>query len=152
MLTQKLETLLKDSKVPYKVIPHTAAYTAQQTAEMVHISGREIIKPVFIKADGRLIMLLEPANLKINLEMLAKLLKVKEVELANESDFKDKFPDSEVGAMPPFGELYGLETYMDEALSKDENIVFNGGTHTELVAMKFKDFERLSKARKLPLH
>ena len=119
---------------------------------MAHISGREVIKTVFIKADGRLIMLLEPANLKLNLQTLAKLLKVKQVELANESDFKDKFPDSEVGAMPPFGELYGLETYIDETLAKDENIVFNGGTHTELVAMKFKDFERLSKAKKIPLH
>lgn len=152
MIVRKLEVMLKENEVPYKIIHHTAAYTAQQTAEMAHIPGRELIKPVLLKADGKLIMVIEPANLKINFKELAKLLKVKKLELATESEFKDKFPDSEVGAMPPFGELYGLESYMDEILAKDENIVFNGGNHTELVEMKYKDFERLAKPHKLPLH
>lgn len=152
MIVPKLEAVLKENNIPYRIIPHTAAYTAQQTAEMAHIPGREVIKPVLLKADGRLIMVIEPANLKINLKELEKLLKVKKIELATESEFKDKFPDSEVGAMPPFGELYGVESYIDEILSKDETVVFNGGNHTELVEMKFKDFERIAKPHKLRLH
>lgn len=154
MIAAKLKSYLEDNQVDYRTIHHTAAYTAQQTAEMAHIPGHEVLKPVIVKLDGKLVMIIEPASLKVNLRELGQLLKVKKVELATEADFRALFPDSEVGAMPPLGVLYGMESYIDaymnEILAQDENVVFNAGTHTELVEMKFKDFEILAKPK--PIH
>lgn len=151
MIAPKLKNFLEKNDIRYRTIPHTAAYTAQQTAEMAHVSGLDLVKAVMVKVDGKIVMVVEPANLKINLKEFSKLIGAKKAELATESEFKDQFPDIEVGAMPPIGQLYGVETFMDDAFKSKEKVVFNGGSHTDLVEMNLKDFERIAKPNKLHL-
>jgi len=152
MLAPRLKHYLDESHVKYRTIDHSVAYTAQQVAELAHIPGKKLAKPVMVKIDGKLAMIIEPASLKLNLKELEKLLDGKKVELARESEFKDKFEGCELGAMPPLGKPFGIETYLDDRLAGNENILFNGGTLRELVEMSFKDFETIAKAKKIHTH
>lgn len=152
MLTPKLQHFLDENHIAYKTISHTPAYTAQEIAERAHIPGRELAKTVIVKADGKLIMLVEPAYTKINLKLVQSWLGAKKVELATESEFRDLFPECELGAMPPFGNLYNMEVYVDDWQTSDEKIAFNGGTHDDLIEMSFKDYEKLVKPKKIHAH
>lgn len=147
MPSTKLKEFLDQHKVKYVTIKHSLAYTAQEVAASVHIKGREIAKTVLVKINGRLAMCVVPASFKIDFEKLKLILDNPNVRLANEVEFKDKFPECEVGAMPPFGNIYNVEVFADEKLSEDEEIAFNAGTHTELVQMSYKDFTDLVKPR-----
>jgi Ala-tRNA(Pro) deacylase len=84
-----------------------------------------------------------PASLDVDLEAAAEVLQAGNVRLAEEDEFAPLFEDCEVGAMPPFGNLYDVPVYMDETLEEDDRIVFNGGTHRETFEMSLDDFERL---------
>lgn len=141
----KLRELLESSKVPYSVHSHPEAFTAQEIAALQHVKGRMLAKVVIVKAGDQFLMLVLPADHRVDFARLKTALKLKEVRLAQESEFRNLFPGCEVGAMPPFGNLYGLPVYMDRALERDDEIVFNGGTHTLTVKLRFRDFAALVK-------
>jgi Ala-tRNA(Pro) deacylase len=145
MPVKKLKEFLDQKKVKYMVCIHSTAYTAQEIAATAHIPGKELVKTVMVKLDGRLAMAVLTASQRVNFDLLKKLSKSKKVELASEEEFKSRFPDCEVGAMPPFGNLYELEIYTDEKVSEDKEITFNAGSHRELIKLSFADFKTLAK-------
>ncbi|MBI5093527.1 MAG: YbaK/EbsC family protein [Candidatus Hydrogenedentes bacterium] len=144
MPIKRLKEFLDQKGVKYVSIGHSKAFTAQEVAASAHIPGREMAKTVMVKLDGKMAMVAAPANRKVDMESLRRATKASRVELASEQEFVAMFPECEVGAMPPFGNLYGLDVYVEEELAKDENIAFNAGTHTELIKMAYRDFERLA--------
>ncbi len=125
------------------VMSHSQAYTAQEIAALVHIPGQDLAKTVIVRLDDRLAMMVLPARYHVDFTRLSHALNLGDVYLASEEDFRDAFPECELGAMPPFGNLYEMEVYVSEGLSEDEEIFFNAGTHTELIKMRYADFERL---------
>ena len=110
----------------------------------MHVPGKEMAKVVILKIDGRFAMAVIPAPHKIDFERFKVATGIKEVMLASEKEFQNLFPDCEVGAMPPFGNLYGLPVYVAQPLKEDKEIVFNAGSHTEAIRMQYADFERLA--------
>jgi len=145
----KIQKFLDEHKIKYTIIKHSSAYTAQEIAASAHISGKELAKTVMIKFDGKMAMAVLPASYKISFDDLKEVLGVEKVRLAYEQEFMDKFPDCEVGAMPPFGNIYGIEVYVAESLTDDEDIAFNACSHTELIRMKYIDFEELVKPKRM---
>ena len=146
-VSARLESYLRDNKVPFQVVHHPLAYTAQEVAASEHIPGQKLAKVVILMAGGKLAMLAIPAPSRVDLGKTAAALGVKEVRLAREDEFADFFPDCEVGAMPPFGNLYNVPVYVDTSLARDEEIVFQAGTHTDTIAMAYREFERLVQPR-----
>lgn len=139
----RLKALLDKEKVRYITIGHSPAFTAQEIAERAHVPGKELAKTVIVKIDDELTMVVVPASEHVGLEHLRKALGADSVELANEYEFKDKFPDCEVGAMPPFGNLYGMKVFVSQTLREDDEIFFNAGSHSELMRVPYAEFERL---------
>lgn len=147
MALQQLKNFLDTNRVKYQIISHSPAYTAQEIAASAHISGKMVAKTVIVKLDGKLAMAVLPANRLVNLQYLQDVTACEEVQFAREEEFKAIFPECEVGAMPPFGPLYGMEVYVAEELTRDPEIVFNACSHTELIRMSYEDFERLVQPR-----
>ena len=143
----KLKKFLDDEKAKYVTIEHSPAYTAQEIAASAHLPGKELAKTVMVKINDKMAMAVLPASHKVNFDRLKKAAGASKVKLAHEQEFRDMFPESEVGAMPPFGNLYGMEVFVDEILSQDEEIAFNAGSHTELIKLAYRDFERLVKPK-----
>ena len=143
MPLSKLRTFLDSHHVKYLVISHSLAYTAQGVAALVHVSGKQLAKTVIVKIDGILAMVVLPASLHVDLHRVKTLTGSRAVELASESEFKGAFPDCEVGAMPPFGNLYDMSVYADDMLAELDEITFTAGTHRELVRMSWADMLRL---------
>lgn len=143
MPVSKLKAFLDAERIQYVVITHSPAFTAQQIAASAHVKGRELAKTVMVKIDDRLAMAVLPASQKVDLERLREAASAEQVELAGEREFRDRFSDCDLGAMPPFGNLYGLDVYVADGLADDEEIAFNAGSFTELVRMSYHDFERL---------
>ncbi len=143
MPVKTLKEFLDSNNVKYVTISHSCAYTAQEIAASAHIPGQELAKTVMVKIDGRMNMAVVPASCKVDLEHLKEVAGANRVRLAGEEEFKDLFPGCEVGAMPPFGNLYDMEVFVAKSLAEDEDIAFNAGTHTELIKLVYKDFERL---------
>jgi len=143
MSVKKLREFLDSKQVKYVSINHSPAYTAQEVAASAHIRGKELAKTVMVTLDGRLAMAVLPASRKVGFDMLREVAGVGDVQLASEQAFRDMFPGCEVGAMPPFGNLYDMDVYVSKSLAQDEEIAFNAGSHTELIRMAYKDFERL---------
>src|SRR5690349_16481890 len=143
MPVRQLKEFLDRENVKYVSIIHSAAYTAQEVAASAHITGKELAKTVIVDLDGKMAMAVLPANRKIVLQDLREVTGSDEAKFASEDEFKAKFPECETGAMPPFGNLYGMDVYLAEALTHHGEIAFNAGSHTELIRMKFADFERL---------
>jgi Ala-tRNA(Pro) deacylase len=143
MAMQTIKEFLNNNNVNYSIIQHTPAYTAPETAANSHISGKFLAKVVIIKIDGKFAMVVEPAHQKVNLKSLKASTGGKKVELASEYEFKDRFPNCELGAMPPFGNLYDMDVYVAESITKDPDIAFNAGNHSELIKMSYKDFEKI---------
>ena len=139
----RLETLLRQESVPFQVQHHPLAYTAQQLAAAEHVPGRMIAKVVMVYGDGKPAMLVMPAPAHVNFMRAAVALKAREVRLAREEEFARQFPDCEVGAMPPFGNLYGVPVWVDRSLAKDDTIIFPAGSHTDTIQIAFADFERI---------
>jgi Ala-tRNA(Pro) deacylase len=121
---------------------HPLAYTAQEVANAEHVPGKFIAKVTMAKANGDLIMLVLPAPTRVDLQKVKAMLG-REVRLATEDEFTAAFPDCEVGAMPPFGHLYGVPVYVERRLTDDDYIIFNEGTHTETLKIRYADYERL---------
>jgi Ala-tRNA(Pro) deacylase len=142
MPAQKLKQFLDAHGVAYHSIPHYVAYTAQETAAAAHVHGRELAKTVMVNLDGSLAMVVLPATSKIDLDLLRHAAGAEAAGLASEREFKDRFPDCQPGAMPPFGNLYDMRVFADASLGEDEQIAFNAGTHEELIRMAYADFQR----------
>jgi len=147
MPAQTLKDFLDSHNIKYVTISHSLAYTAQEIAASAHIVGKELAKTVMVKIDDKMAMAVLPASYKVSFDLLKKAAGASKVELANAQGFSDMFPESEVGAMPPFGNLYGMEVFVDESLSQDQEIAFNAGSHTELIKLAYRDFERLVKPK-----
>jgi len=147
MPVKRLKEFLDGHNVKYVTISHSRAFTAQETATSAHIPGKELAKTVMVKIDGKMAMAVLPASYKVDFDLLKKATGSSKVEIAGEKEFKDLFPGCEVGAMPPFGNLYGMDVFVARSLAEDEEIAFNAGSHRELVKMAYKDFERLVKPK-----
>ena len=145
MPVRKLKAFLDNEKIKYINIIHSTAYTAQEVAASAHITGRELAKTVIVELDGKMAMAVLPANRKIVLQDLREVTGSDEVKFASEEEFKEKFPDCETGAMPPFGNLYSMPVFADESLTRDQEIAFNAGSHRELIRLSWEDFEKLVK-------
>ncbi|MFQ5861763.1 MAG: aminoacyl-tRNA deacylase [Candidatus Brocadiales bacterium] len=142
-IARKLKEYLDENKVPYKVATHQEVYTAQEVAASLHVPGKNLVKVVIIKTKDKYVMAVLSADRKVNVEKVRALLHDPEARLATEGEFKNLFPDCDVGAMPPFGNLYNTGVYVDKSLAEDEEIVFQAGSHVETLEMKYKDFDRL---------
>jgi Ala-tRNA(Pro) deacylase len=147
MPLERLKEYLDSQKINYVSIVHYEKYTAQEVAESAHVPGKELAKTVIVKVDGKTAMAVLPASQKIDLDLLKAAVGAREVGLANEEEFRDMFPDCETGAMPPFGNLYGMDVYVEGSLAEDEEIAFNAGSHIDLIRMSYKDFARLVKPK-----
>lgn len=145
MPLSSLREYLDKHEIKYIVISHSLAYTAQGIAALTHIPGKELAKTVIVKVDGKPAMAVVPASFHVDLRLLKKASGAQTVELASEDEFKDFFPESETGAMPPFGNLYGMDVYADEMLANDKEIAFNAGSHRELIRLAWEDFNQLAK-------
>lgn len=146
----KLQQYLDQNNIHYMRITHSPAYTAQGIAALAHISGKELAKTVVLKIDGVLALAVLPASSQIDLRKLKAAVGAQALALATEAEFKDKFPDCETGAMPPFGNLYDMAVYVEESLGKDQEIAFNAGSHRDLIRMAYADFQRLVNPLVLP--
>ncbi|MEA1950790.1 MAG: YbaK/EbsC family protein [Planctomycetota bacterium] len=151
MPSRRLKQCLDSHGISYTRIDHSPAYTAQEIAHASHISGKNIAKTVISKVNGEMAMIVLPASDMVVLDFLRDALDTKDVELATESEFRDRFPECELGAMPPFGNLFEMETFVSERLTHDNQIAFNSGTHTELVQMSYQDFAQLVTPRVIRL-
>ena len=140
MPAERLREYLDSKQVKYVTISHSVAFTAQEIAASAHIPGKELAKTVMVKMDGKMAMAVLPASHRVDLSMLKNSVGATKVELANEREFKNLFPECEIGAMPPFGNLYDMEVYVSRSLAEDEAIAFNAGSHTELIQLSYRDF------------
>ena len=143
MPVAKLKKFLDEEGVKYVSIVHSPAYTAQEVAASAHITGRELAKTVIVELDRQIAMAVLPANRKIVLQDLREVTGSDQVKFVSEDKFKELFPDCEIGAMPPFGNLYGMDVYVAESLTHNDQIAFNAGSHTEVMKLMFHDFEKL---------
>lgn len=142
-----IKDFLNNKQVKFETIKHSPAFTAQQIAASAHIPGKNVAKTVIVKIDGKLAMVVEPAHMKVNLDALKRQLNAQRVELASEAEFRSRFPDCELGAMPPFGSLYNMDVYVSDNLSHDEFITFNAATHSELIKMTYRDYYNLARPK-----
>lgn len=143
MSVETVKEYLDQANIQYQIIAHRRAYTAQEIAANANIPGHQLAKTVMIRVDGKMAMAVIPAPQRVNFESLKKQLGAKEIRLASEHEFKDLFPECEVGAMPPFGHLYDMPVYVADDLEKEIVITFCGGTHTELIQLNYEDFAKL---------
>ncbi|HXV75180.1 MAG TPA: YbaK/EbsC family protein [Candidatus Polarisedimenticolaceae bacterium] len=143
MPMRKLERYLDDHGVKYLRIRHSPAFTAQEIAASAHIPGKHLAKTVVVKLDGRLAMIVLPASNRIDFDLLRDEVGAERIELAEEREFRDLFPDCELGAMPPFGNLWNVPVFVDDELTRDDEIAFNAGSHTELLKLPYREFARL---------
>jgi len=147
MPVNKVKELLDNENVKYVTVSHSVAYTAQEIAARAHVRGKELAKTVMVKLDGKMAMVVLPSTFKIDFDLLTEASGANDVDLASESEFRDMFPDCEVGAMPPFGNLYGFEVYVAQTLAEDDEIAFNAGNHAELIKLPYAEYERLVKPK-----
>lgn len=143
MPAKQLKEFLHSHKVKYLTMTHSTAYTAQEIASLAHIRGGNFAKTVIVRIDGSLVMAVLPASYQADLPLLKAAAKAKKIALASETHFRDRFPECETGAMPPFGQLYGMPVFVDESLTRNKEITFNAGTHHELIRLSYEDFARL---------
>lgn len=143
MPVKKLKEFLDSHHVKYVSLTHSPAFTSQEIAAAAHVSGKQLAKTVIIKMNDKLVMVVIPANDQLNFAKLRVATGEKNIDLAAESDFKEKFPGCELGAMPPFGNLYDMPVYLSNQLNKQDHILFNAGSHSELMQLSLSDFERL---------
>jgi len=146
-IVSRLVEYLDENGVIYAAIRHPKAYTAQEVAAQLHCKGKEMVKTVVVKAGRHSVLAVLPATHRIDFQLLSAALQFEDVRLASEPEFLNLFPECEPGAMPPFGNLYGLPVLCDNSLTEDEVIHFNAGTHTDAVRVRFEDFRRLVKPK-----
>ncbi|HWC88008.1 MAG TPA: YbaK/EbsC family protein [Pirellulales bacterium] len=139
----KVQQFLDSRGISFEMLPHEPTFSAQRMAQAVHVSGDNVAKTVLLKADGQFVLAVLPATHQIHLEMAREALAAHLLELADEDELAKVFSDCEVGAVPPFGTQYGIETLVDASLAEDDEIVFEGNAHRQAFRMKYRDFEDL---------
>ena len=142
-MLRRLKEFLDREHVGYQVLTHGETYRASDLAQSLHVPGKDLAKVVMLKVGERFVMAVLPAPWRVDLHRLREQFGTRHLRLATEQEFAGLFPDCEPGAMPPFGNLYGLDVYVDQCLTKDEVIVFHGGTHSEAVQLRYQDFASL---------
>lgn len=152
MPTKTVKEFLDQNHVKYISIDHSPSFTAQEIAASAHVSGKQLAKTVILKLGGKLAMVVIPATDHINFSELKDFTGKKDVDLAKEAEFKSRFPGCEVGAMPPFGNLYGMPVYVSSHLIDQGEIAFNAGSHSELLKMSWEDFEKLVHPQVITMH
>ena len=143
VVAAKLRAFLDERKVTYHVLKHHEAYTSTEIAEALHVPGKELAKVVILKANDKLVMGVLSANFTVDLHKFAQVVGADTVYAATEEQFGEEFPDCEIGAMPPFGNLYGMEVFVDRSLVDDDEIVFEAGNHHEAMRLDYDDFVEL---------
>jgi len=140
----KLKKYLDQNQAAYLVLKHPPAYTAEETALSAYLPGRDVAKTVIARMDGTIVMVVIPASRKINFDVLRDITGARNIGLVAEAELENLFPDCQIGAMPPFGNLYFLNVYIDKSLTEQDVIIFNAGNHRELIEMRYEDFQRLA--------
>jgi Ala-tRNA(Pro) deacylase len=143
-ISRTLNAYLDHERVHYDVLPHPEAFRALAIAQTLHTPGKEMAKVVIVKVKERFVMTVLPASWNVDLRRLRTVFATHSVRLATENEITGLFPDCELGAMPPFGNLYGLPVYVDQSLTEDEEIVFQAGTHSDAIRMRYWDFASLA--------
>ena len=146
-MVKRLQEFLESHGVRYEVIPHREAFTSQEIAAASHVSGKAMAKVVILKRGTEMVMAVLPAACKVGVDRLERIFSASGIAIAREHEFAGLFPDCDTGAMPAFGNLYGLEVYVDQELTTCSHIVFQAGNHHELVTMRYADFARLAQPR-----
>lgn len=143
-VSRKLKEYLDSRGVKYEVLSHKVAYTAQETAAAQRITGWNVAKCVVCFCDGKFLLFVLQAPTVIDFARLKKSLGCQEARLASEQEMEQLFPETELGAESPFGDLYGLPVFIDKGLTEIEEIIFNAGSHTEAIRMKMDDYRKLA--------
>jgi Ala-tRNA(Pro) deacylase len=143
-IPKRLVDCLEENKIHYEILQHPEALSAQRIAQAEHVKGRHQAKVVMVKVGTRHIMTVLPADHRIDPEKLAKIFG-QSVSIEREEEFQSLFPDCAIGAMPPFGSLYGVPTYVDKSLAEEDYIVFEAGTHTDAIKLGYRDYEKIVK-------
>ena len=146
-ISSRLKAFLTKHKIKYKSHKHPTAYTAQEIAAAQHVSGKQLAKCVLVNTDKGYFLAVLPAVVLVDFTKLKKVLRAKKLRLASESDIKRLFPDVDVGAMSPFGNLYDVPTVVDKTLTEADGIVCNAGSHTETITLRYRDFEKRAKPK-----
>lgn len=146
-IPRRIREYLDSQNVPYEWLPHPQAYTAQEVAHSLHISGKRLAKVVVVNADGRLVMAVLPASHRLMVAELKGAVEARQVEMLPEGELAKVFPDCDLGAIPPFGNLWGVGVWVDRSIADQGEIVFNAGTHVDAVRMKYGDYAGLAKPR-----
>ena len=147
VIATKLKSYLDEGEVNYHVLKHHQRFTSPEIAQALHVPGRMLAKVVIVTVGDRQMMAVLDANTQVDLHAFARAAGGTEARLATEEELHAIFPDCEVGAMPPFGNLYDLPVFVDRALTKDKEIVFEAGNHREAIKLRYADFERLVKPK-----
>ncbi len=134
---------LKQNHIPYDILLHSQTFSSTETAQETHTKGKEFAKTIMVKVDDKMMMAVLPANYDLDLRLLTEVMNAKKVSLASEQEFSPMFKDSKIGAMPPMGNLYGMEVIMDNEMKDDNEISFNACNHEEIIRMKFSDYENM---------
>lgn len=145
MPAAKVREFLDSHRVRYVTVQHSPAFTAAEVAESAHVSGRDFAKTVIVVIEDEMVMVVLPASRRVLLNDLREMLDSTHLRLATEAEFRDRFPDCELGAMPPFGNLYNMRVFVSGLLAEEKEIAFNAGSHTEVIKMGYSDFDRLVK-------
>lgn len=145
MPAAKVREFLDLHLVRYVSLRHSPAFTAAEVAQSAHVSGRDFAKTVIVVIEDEMVMIVLPASRRVLLNDLREMLDTTHLRLATEAEFRDRFPDCELGAMPPFGNLYGMRVFVSSLLAEEKEIAFNAGSHTEIIKMSYADFDRLVK-------
>jgi Ala-tRNA(Pro) deacylase len=144
-IPQRICDYLDSQNVPYETLHHSQAFTAQEVAHSLHVSGKKCVKAVVASGDNKLILLVMPASHRLNLQALKNALKAHQLEMLVERELVDLFPDCDLGAIPPLGNLYGLEVWVDRAVANAERILFCAGTHEDCIRMRYSDFAKVTR-------
>jgi Ala-tRNA(Pro) deacylase len=140
---ERMEEYLRENDVAFEVETHAQAFTMQEVAAALHVPGNQVAKVVIICADDRKVMLVLPAPYRMNIDLVRDMVGARKARLAKEEEFADLFPDCATGAMPPFGNLYGVPVYVDRSMGEEPDMVFRVGTHRETMKIAYEDFVRL---------
>jgi Ala-tRNA(Pro) deacylase len=151
-ILKRLQSYLDTNKIPYEVVSHPKAYTAHDVAQTLDVPGKLVAKVVMVKADEYFVMTVLPSTWRVDLRRLRDVLEARDVRLATEAECANLFPDCQVGTMPPFGNLYGVEVYVDQFLTEDESIVFEAGTYVGAIKLRYKDFADLVRPKIAAFH
>jgi Ala-tRNA(Pro) deacylase len=143
----RLDELLSSRRVPFERLHHRPEYAANRVAQALHVPGREMAKTVLLRTGHGYALAVLPATHRVDLQRIRQELGEEQVELASEEEMDRLFPDCERGALPPFGSLYNVPTLVDEALTRDEQIVFEAQNHEDAIRMAYRDYEAVEHPR-----